>query len=121
MKVIVCGSRNWPRDHRVTIVRELAKLPSNAVIITGGARGVDEFADAVARTQRRSRIIVPANWDRHGKAAGPIRNQLMLDLGPDLVIAFRATGESHGTDDMVRRAKKAGITVNVIHQGGEAK
>jgi hypothetical protein len=42
----------------------------------------------------------PADWERHGRAAGPIRNRQMLEEGkPDLVVAFldgraRRTGEA---------------------------
>lgn len=51
----------------------------------------------------------PADWKKHGKAAGPIRNQSMLtEHKPDLVIAF-PLGESKGTRDMIRKAKAAGI------------
>jgi acyl-CoA synthetase (NDP forming) len=54
----------------------------------------------------------PANWKKHGKSAGPIRNQLMLDVGkPDLVIAFPG---GSGTADMIRRARKAGVPVKEI-------
>jgi hypothetical protein len=54
----------------------------------------------------------PAEWDRFGKAAGPKRNQVMIDQGrPDLVVAFAG---GNGTADMVNRAKKAGIEVVVI-------
>jgi hypothetical protein len=39
----------------------------------------------------------------------------MLDEGrPDRVIAFRMPGVSRGTDDMIRRARAAGIPVEVI-------
>jgi hypothetical protein len=51
----------------------------------------------------------PADWYTHGKAAGPIRNQKMLDDAfPDVVLAFPG---GRGTADMVRRAEKVGVTV----------
>jgi hypothetical protein len=56
--------------------------------------------------------IFPANWKKHGRAAGPMRNQQMLDEGkPDLVIAFPG---GSGTADMVRRAKAAGVPVETV-------
>jgi hypothetical protein len=55
-----------------------------------------------------------ADWDKHGRAAGPIRNQQMLDEGkPDLVVAFLLP-QGSGTLDMIRRTEKAGIEVRVI-------
>jgi hypothetical protein len=50
----------------------------------------------------------PADWKRHGKSAGPLRNQEMLDAAPDLVIAFPG---GRGTADMVRRAKSVNVKV----------
>jgi len=50
----------------------------------------------------------PADWDKHGKAAGPIRNQEMLDQHPDFVLAFPG---GNGTADMVARARRAGVPV----------
>jgi hypothetical protein len=48
-----------------------------------------------------------ADWEKLGRSAGPIRNQAMLDEGrPDLVVAFPG---HHGTADMVRRARAAGV------------
>jgi hypothetical protein len=49
-----------------------------------------------------------ADWHWHGRAAGPIRNQKMLDWGPDLVVAF-AGGD--GTACMMRLARAAGVEV----------
>lgn len=47
-----------------------------------------------------------------------MRNQRMLDeAAPDLVLAFRNEGRSRGTDDMVRRAKKAGVPTVVYVNG----
>jgi hypothetical protein len=60
-------------------------------------------------------IKVPADWTKYGKAAGPIRNQEMLDMDPDLVLAFHSDlDNSKGTKDMVARARKKGVKVIVI-------
>ena len=69
MKVIVCGSRDWADYDRIR--SHLAKLPPKAIVITGGARGVDRFANAEARKIGLARAIVEPNWQRHGHAAGP--------------------------------------------------
>ena len=51
-----------------------------------------------------------------------MRNQLMLECGePDLVLAFRMPGKSAGTDDMVRRARKADIETHVFEGSGPPK
>lgn len=61
----------------------------------------------------------PADWEKHGKAAGPIRNALMLEEGkPDLVLAFKDGFDWQfkrgGTEHMVRIAKAAGVRTIVI-------
>lgn len=82
------------------------------VIISGKAKGADTVAIEWAVVNWCSWEEYPADWEQYGKAAGPIRNQRMLDEGkPDLVIAFPG---GTGTADMVRRAKAAGIEVREI-------
>jgi hypothetical protein len=57
-----------------------------------------------------------ADWATHGKMAGWLRNQQMLDEGkPDLVVAFSG---GRGTADMVRRTKKAGVELIEVQHGG---
>ncbi len=79
------------------------------LIIQGGARGADHLAAQWAASRDVDCITVPARWDMHGKGAGPIRNQYMIDCyAPDLVVALPG---GRGTADMVSRAKAAGIHV----------
>ena len=111
MRVLVCGGRDfsdWPTANRVLDALH-AKTPIRC-IIEGGASGADEIAsdwsDANDIPEHR---MVRAKWSKHGRAAGPIRNQEMIDeCKPDLVVAFPG---GRGTADMVRRAKAAGIRV----------
>ncbi len=85
------------------------RLPSDIEIISGMARGVDTLAVDWAINNWCKWHEFPADWEANGTAAGPIRNQKMLDEGkPDLVIAFPG---GSGTADMVRRAKAAGVKV----------
>jgi hypothetical protein len=91
-------------------------LPENTVIITGGAEGADKIADDYAEVYGFDRIIMPANWKKHGRAAGPIRNKKMLDMKPQLVIAFRKYGYSPGTTMTINEAMKRDIPVEVHDQ-----
>ena len=74
------------------------------------------IAAAIARKLGFKVIMVWADWELEGKAAGPIRNQRMLDIHqPDLVLAFhRFIANSKGTKDMVDRARKAGVRIKVV-------
>ncbi len=124
MKVIVCGDRHW-KDYRKIRAR-LSKLPKSAIVIHGGATGADAYAESEAEFLGMLRIRVRAHWVHSkscgskcdeviGKRAGPIRNHKMLDLEPDLVLAFHSDLESSkGTRHMVTIARKAGVQVEVI-------
>lgn len=97
---------------------------SNIKIISGGAKGPDNIAITWAMTNHIPYAIYNANWAKHGNAAGPIRNQLMLDSELDYHIDSNGNktlaiehftciafpGEK-GTADMVRRCKKLNIPV----------
>jgi hypothetical protein len=77
-------------------------------VAQGGARGADALAGQWAQDRGVSQKRIPAEWIKHGRAAGHIRNAYMLLEKPDLVIAFPG---GTGTADMVRQAKKAGVCV----------
>jgi hypothetical protein len=111
MRVLVCGSRDW--DDCDTINRRVAELPQGSIVIQGGARGADRMARHAAALAGLHCAEVPALW-RNGKGAGPARNRAMLDLEPDLVIAFqRDASHSHGTQHTVDEARRRGIPVEV--------
>ncbi len=115
MKVLVCGSRSW---HRTSLIHErLAKLPRGTEIIHGGARGADEIAGEYARALGLTETIFLADWKRHGKKAGIIRNYEMLNQEPDLVLAFW-DGKSTGTQHTIDEAENRGIKVEILYEHG---
>lgn len=84
------------------------------VIIQGGCPdGADLLARRVAAEFGMPVETFPADWKKHGRAAGPIRNQAMADAGADLCLAFPSAGRSTGTWDMIRRACAAGIETRI--------
>jgi len=93
----------------------LANYPAGTVVIHGAQRGADTIAGEIAEAMGFEVIPYPADWHKHGRAAGPIRNQQMLDEGkPTEVAAFHNDlAHSKGTGDMVRRARRAGLLVMV--------
>jgi predicted Rossmann-fold nucleotide-binding protein len=111
MRVLVCGGRDYSDESAVWgALDALRQRYGRLTVIQGGATGADELARRWAVIQASTHLInEPADWKKHGKAAGPIRNQRMLDEHrPDLVLAFPG---GRGTADMVRRAKSAGVNV----------
>lgn len=110
-RILVCGGRDFDDFFTLDMVME-AYLEEVPHIIHGGAKGADSLAGDWAYMNVLPCTVYPAQWNRHGKAAGPIRNQQMLDEGkPDLVVAFPG---GRGTADMIRRARKAGVDVYEI-------
>lgn len=116
-RILVTGSREW--HDSVSVARELGALRKRLepgreiVVVHGAAKGLDTIAAFAAGVMKLTVEPHPADWTTHGKNAGPIRNQAMVDLGADICLAF-PTASSVGTWDCVRRANKAGIRVIVV-------
>ncbi len=112
---LFCGDREW--TDIIPIKREMLKRKGSIkLIVQGGARGADKIAKILADSYGISCKTEEAKWKENGKAAGPIRNQKMLDkFDPDVVLAFhRDITKSKGTKDMVERARKHGCIVKVF-------
>jgi hypothetical protein len=108
MRVLICGGRDF-RDGAMLSDALVPYRGKAKVVIHGDATGADRLADKWGKIWGALVLPFPADWTTHGRAAGPIRNQQMIDEGkPDIVIAFPG---GRGTADMVRRAEKAGIEV----------
>jgi hypothetical protein len=73
--VIICGDRNW--TDTVAISNCTKYLSNRCIVISGGAKGADTIAESLVPPINFKKF--PADWSKHGKAAGPIRNKLMLD------------------------------------------
>lgn len=118
-RVLVCGSRDW-RDRR--IIRETLRALADCypdlriVVVHGAARGADRMAGEEARACGYKVEEHPADWKRHGRRAGAIRNAHMLSLGCSRVIAFW-DGKSRGTEHMIAIARDAEARVTVIREG----
>lgn len=125
MRVIVTGSRDWP--YRDLITSELQgllirarrmNLDTEFTVVEGGCpTGTDDYAAGWATWAGNYYGVkheqYKADWKTHGKAAGPLRNQEMVDLGADLCLAF-SLNKSRGTADCLNRARTAGIPCKVF-------
>lgn len=108
-RLAVTGGRRYTNRFKVygDLDRVLAKR-GRIVLIHGNGTGADALAKEWAISRRMPHIAFPADWDGLGKAAGPRRNQQMVDSGLDGCVAFPG---NRGTADMVARCKKAGVPV----------
>jgi len=115
-RILVTGSRYYTDSATVeAMLREALGThdPSQVILIHGDAPGLDRLAAAVAVRLGMTVESRPADWARHGRAAGPIRNREMVALGADMCLAF-PLGGSQGTWDCVSVCRQAGIPVRVI-------
>lgn len=114
MRLLVCGGRHFgdTLEERECIRATLDDIANQYIIdmvVTGDATGTDRVALVWAKFRELPFRKFVADWHSRGPAAGPLRNQRMLDVGkPSLVIAFPG---GRGTADMVRRARAAGVRV----------
>lgn len=118
MQIMVTGSRHY--TDRAAVARALASyFPAYDgqpfVVLHGGATGADTFAGDFAERHEGMRTrSFPADWQRFGRAAGPLRTRRMVDeLAQEdprscVVLAF---GTGRGTEFAVREAERRGITV----------
>ena len=114
VRVLICGSRRYRNAE--AIARYVAGLPSGTVVIHGDAPGADSLADQYARQNGLTPEPYPADWDRYGRGAGPVRNKQMLDKGkPTRVAAFVSDPtNSPGTANIVLQSLARGLPVTIF-------
>lgn len=113
-RVIIAGGRDF-HDYALlkqTMDRLLSNIENNIVIVCGMARGADRMGERYAKERGLAIDYYPANWDLHGKRAGYIRNEQMVQ-NADALVAFW-DGQSRGTKHMINTAKQYGLKIRVI-------
>ena len=107
MRVLIAGGRDFNNEEEMWAALSGLSSTTTTAVISGGARGADRLGEGWAKARGIPVERYPALWEEHGKAAGHIRNQLMLDDGkPDLVVVFPG---GKGSTSMVQKARKAGV------------
>lgn len=115
--LVVAGGRDFDDYGRACQVLDvfidtvLAHTP--VVIVSGGARGADRLAERYAHDRRLPLMVVPADWDRHGKRAGTLRNEEMGNMADGLVAFW--DGESRGTRHMIAYMRKLGKPTKTVN------
>jgi ABC-type Fe3+-hydroxamate transport system substrate-binding protein len=114
MKIIVCGGRTYANKLQVfKTLYQIDKANGIDNVITGGCAGADSLAGLWAEENQKVLTVIPADWKDYGRKAGPLRNLRMLEEKPDLVVAFPG---GKGTEDMVKKAIKQGISVRIVDE-----
>lgn len=132
MKVVIAGSRDedrLPKKEEVFKMLDecfdrlfakldcsVTNLPPTIEIFSGKCpTGMDAYGECYAKLKGWTIVPFPADWKRLKLAAGPIRNQQMIDNNPDALICFRFK-DSKGSNDVVSRAreKKTVLVIDVV-------
>lgn len=110
MKLIIAGSRDLYVDNN-----ELSEIIVNSgytnisEIVSGGASGIDCCGEVWAESKDIYVRKFPADWSKHGKAAGPRRNGQMAEYADALLLIW--DGKSTGSANMRARMKGMGKPV----------
>lgn len=118
-RLLITGSRDWNSreviEKSILDTAEWTKYNDVELIVVHGdcPTGADALAQAICEDHGIKTERHPADWNEHGRAAGPIRNQEMVDLGAHECLAFPHHG-SRGTYDCLRRAESADIPTRVF-------
>jgi len=112
MDFIVTGGRNYTDGVRVN---EVLRLFDIGLLIQGGANGADRLARIYGHNNPIFEIVtIEADWNKYGKAAGPIRNREMLDKYPNAIVVAFPGGK--GTEDCVKAALERNMVVLRVEQ-----
>ena len=115
VKVGIVGSRSITDSEYVFSVLDfyLSRLleENEVVIVSGGAVGIDSLGAQWAELRKLKTEIYLPDWQTHGKKAGFLRNQQIID-NSDYLIAI--TTGSNGTADSIKRAVKKNIPIKII-------
>lgn len=113
--VLVTGSRGWTNAEAIErALIDATKGHSHVRLVHGGAKGADQLAHKVAVKRGWQYKVYTPDWHKLGRSAGLTRNSDMItqEKRVDLVLAF-PTNDSRGTWDMVAKAKRAGLCVQI--------
>lgn len=110
MKTIIAGSRSITSQ---MLVDEAVSESGFTIteVVSGGAKGVDRHGELWAIGEYVPFKVFKADWKKHRKAAGPIRNEQMAEYADALIAVW--DGQSPGTKHMIETARKRGLKVFV--------
>lgn len=112
LKVIIAGSRTYNNYSELCEVCDhMLSKHKEVEVVSGTADGADKLGEKYAQERGYAIKRFPADWDKHGKSAGAIRNKDMADYA-DALIAFW-DGQSPGTKNMIATATIKQLKVKV--------
>lgn len=113
MKTIIAGGREFDDYELMTI--SLSDLPWTITeVVSGTARGADQFGELFAMDHDIPITRFPADWDKYGKSAGPLRNEEMAEYAEACVCFWNGSTHRSGTYHMINFAKERKLLLEVI-------
>lgn len=118
-RIIICGGRHFndyeALESLVNSALTEKGLDSNEVeIVSGHCEGADMLGELYAEKHGIVCKAFPAEWEKYGRAAGPIRNSQMIEYASEsaipIVVAF-VSPRTKGTTDTVNKAIKRGFSI----------
>ena len=114
-RVVIAGCRDYENYEQakefIDICLSNVRKENEIIIVSGGARGADAIGERYAKENGFAVEKYPADWEKYGKSAGPIRNKQMAEIS-DYVICFW-NEKSKGTKSMIDYAKKLNKPVKI--------
>ena len=114
--IAIIGSRDYPALSHVT--KFVMLLPIDSIVVSGGARGPDKIGETTAIKRGLKTEIYLSDWDKFGKAAGMIRNSLIVK-NSDWIVAFW-DGLSRGTLNSIETAKSLNLPITIFNSGDDS-
>ncbi len=116
-RIIIAGCRDFndycQAKEYIEFCKAEYRISRQAILLSGHCRGADLLGERYAKENSWEIELYPADWQKYGKAAGPIRNKIMVERC-DMLICFW-DGKSKGTRSLIRYAEHCGKTVAVKH------
>lgn len=111
INLIIAGGRDYG-DYDAMCMALEPYQDADVTVISGDCRGADRLGQEWAHDFNKPIRLFPADWRKHGKAAGPIRNRDMAKVS-DVAVVFW-DGKSRGTKNMINEARRAGMELTIV-------
>lgn len=124
--LLVTGSRDGHPHVAAMLDRWVAKFGAPETVVLGDALGVDTGARTWCAAHGYDHEVMKADWESHGKRAGPMRNATMIAWAKGAAwshgtvvhcVAF-PVGEAKGTRGCMALALAAGFRVFEVDLAG---
>lgn len=109
MKTIIAGSRLASKENVEAALLACPFASQITIVLCGEARGADTWGKAWANSKGIPVVSYLPDWEKYGKAAGPIRNQEMAKNADALILIW--SGVSRGSASMLRIAEKHNLPI----------